>query len=230
MDSKAWQKLFLSIRGEDQDNLVITTAGGPEIAVANIARAEEDVVLIRGRIAGQAESGRLFIVPYQRIVSIYVNRAVLGEEVELFSPSVPAERKEKVAAHVAELAAKAREQANAVEASVRRDQSAPIGLKEQLERLREQAGFSEAPAAAAKPEPRQDSRVAPRFESRPEIKLESRSEPRPETRSERAPAAPSAPESLMLSASPQTPHSHSTIGPPTLPPRLSIPKPPPRSP
>jgi hypothetical protein len=98
--------------------------------------------MIRGRVAGQAENGRLFILPYTRINSVYVNRAVQLEEVELFSPTVSMQRKEEVAKIVAALAEKARQDASAAEKAVRGKDSTPqVDLKRQLEELREKAGF-----------------------------------------------------------------------------------------
>lgn len=142
MDANSWQKLFGSFRPEDQQNLVIAVLGGLEVAVQQIARVEEEIVMIRGRVAGQAENGRLFILPYTRINSVYVNRAVQLEEVELFSPTVSMQRKEEVAKIVAALAEKARQDANAAEKAVRGKDSAPqVDLKRQLEELREKAGF-----------------------------------------------------------------------------------------
>jgi regulator of protease activity HflC (stomatin/prohibitin superfamily) len=134
--------LFSSFRPEDQQNLVIAISGGLEVAVQQIARVEQEIVMIRGRVAGQAENGRLFILPYARINSVYVNRAVQLEEVELFSPTVSMQRKEEVAKIVAALAEKARQDASAAEKAVRGKDAAPqVDLKRQLEELREKAGF-----------------------------------------------------------------------------------------
>lgn len=213
MDSKAWQRLFLSIRPEEQDSLVLSVHGGLEVACQNVARVEEDLVLVRGRISGQAETGRLFILPYDRLAALYVNRAVGNEEVELYSPSVSAERKEKVAALVAELAAKAKQEAAGAEQAMRGETSAAPNLREQLERMREQAGFGQQ---GAKGEPKGPGAPAPAAPTAVTFAGASG-----------APAH-SAPAPNGAGTIPSRPASLSG-GTPTLPPRMSTPKPPPRS-
>jgi hypothetical protein len=68
-----------------------------EIAVEGVARIEQDVILVRGRVAGTADARRVFILPYDRLSSVYVNRPVALEEVDLFSPSISAEEKQRMA-------------------------------------------------------------------------------------------------------------------------------------
>lgn len=120
---------------------MISVTGGLEVAVQQIARIEEEIVMVRGRIAGQAENGRLFLLPFDRINGVYVNRAVALEEVELFSPTVSLQRKEEVAKIVAALAEKARQEATAAEQAAKGKDAPQTDLKRQLEELREKAGF-----------------------------------------------------------------------------------------
>jgi hypothetical protein len=68
-----------------------------EIAVELISRVENEVVLIKGRIAGSADARRIFIIPYDKLAAIYVNRVVANEEVALFSPSISLEEKQTIA-------------------------------------------------------------------------------------------------------------------------------------
>ncbi|MGL5097867.1 MAG: hypothetical protein ACRDD1_19935, partial [Planctomycetia bacterium] len=63
MDAAEWQKLFHSFRPEDQEALVVTTLGGVEIAVQQLVAVEGMFAVIRGRVAGQAEGGRVFLLP-----------------------------------------------------------------------------------------------------------------------------------------------------------------------
>lgn len=219
MDSKTWQKLFQGIRPDDQDSVVISMVGGLEIATQNIARAEEDLVMIRGRVAGEAEYGRLFLLPYEKIAGVCVNRVVNLEEVELFSPTVSQERKEKVAAMVAEHAARARQDAAQAEKVARGEPSGPANLREQLERLREQAGFGGpspeargiSPSTAANVHGNGTTASAP---TAPPL-------PMPASR------APAGAATVPAPADPSQLRTAVTVGPPTLPPRLS-PKPPTR--
>lgn len=151
MDACSWQLLFNSFRPDDHDSLVLSVSGGLEVAVQNVSRVEDDLVLVRGRISGQEDGGRLFIIPYSKLNSVFVNRVVAHEEVELFSPTVSPERKEQVAALVADLANKVKEEAQDAEKSMRNERNGnTLNLKEQLERLREQAGFGGPTPLAAK--------------------------------------------------------------------------------
>jgi hypothetical protein len=80
-----WPTIFHSFRAEDHKFLVVSTSNGLEVAVQEILRVEEGLVMIRGRIAGTADSGRLFLLPFAQLSSVYVNRPVRMEEVDLFS-------------------------------------------------------------------------------------------------------------------------------------------------
>jgi hypothetical protein len=117
MTSESWRKVFQSFRNEDHKLLVVGITTGLEVAVQELAFVEEEMVMIRGRIAGTADSGRAFLLPYAQIASIYVNRPVRTEELELFLPSATPARKLEVSKQVAELEAKLRQEAKQIEAS-----------------------------------------------------------------------------------------------------------------
>jgi hypothetical protein len=97
LEAAGWQKLFQGVRTDDQMTLVIRTTDALEISVEGIARVEDEVILVRGRVAGTADARRVFIIPYDRLSSVYVNRPVAIEEVDLFSPSVSLEEKQRLA-------------------------------------------------------------------------------------------------------------------------------------
>lgn len=142
MTAAEWKKFFSSIRPEEQSELVVTVTGGIEIAVAQISRPEEAAVLLRGRVQGQAEMNRVFIVPYANISVVYVNRVVLAEEVELYSPSTTPERKKEIARMVAEIEARNRDEARQAEAAKMQGTSGgavPVDLRRQLDALKEMA-------------------------------------------------------------------------------------------
>jgi hypothetical protein len=133
-----WPKVFHGFRPDDQKLLVVTTTTGLEVAVQELSRVEADLVMIRGRIAGTAEASRLFLLPYEQLSSIYVNRIVRSEEVELFSPTVTPERKLEVARRVAELERKAKEEALSAEKAKSGNIDIDSALK-RLDTLREQS-------------------------------------------------------------------------------------------
>ena len=147
MDSAGWRQAFSSFRPQDQGIIVIVMSGGMQIAVQEVSRVEDEVVLIRGRIAGTTDAGRLFLIPYSEINLLYVNRSVLQEEAGLFSPSSSLEEKDKIAKHVAELIEKAKREAREAEKAKEDRKGVSVDLVRQLEELRQSAGFaSDAPA------------------------------------------------------------------------------------
>ena len=141
-----WSGVFNSFRLEDHKFLVVSTANGLEVAVQEISRVEEALVIIRGRISGTADAGRLFILPYTQLSSVYVNRIVRTEEVDLFSPSVAPARKLEVARQVADLERRARDEARSAEA----EKNGGLDLSDtmrKLDTLRDQPAANEQTAA-----------------------------------------------------------------------------------
>lgn len=64
MQAYSWKALLRGIPEEHVDNLMLMTVQGTEINVQQILRMDEDVVILRGRIAGSNDAGRIFILPY----------------------------------------------------------------------------------------------------------------------------------------------------------------------
>lgn len=67
MESSAWIILLRRIPPEQHNTLAIVTTVGIEINIQDLVRMEDDHVVIRGRLAGTTDSGRLFFVPYNQI-------------------------------------------------------------------------------------------------------------------------------------------------------------------
>jgi hypothetical protein len=157
-----WPTIFQSFRPEDHKFLVVSTNNGLEVAVQEVTRIEEGLVMIRGRISGTADSGRLFLLPYSQLSSVYVNRPVRLEEVDLFSPSVAPTKKLEIARQVADLERRAREDARLAEAAKNGDVDLADALKK-LDTLRDQpSGVDQIPAL---PEPTKPISVTSRQKS-----------------------------------------------------------------
>jgi hypothetical protein len=157
-----WSAIFNSFRPEDHKFLVVSTSNGLEVAVQDISRVEEGLVLIRGRISGTADSGRLFLLPYHQLSSVYVNRPVRREEVELFSPTVEPGRKLEVARQVADLERRARDEARSAEAAKNGDYDLSDTMKK-LDTLRDQPVTGERPTAQLDHTPPNTSARGPSF-------------------------------------------------------------------
>jgi hypothetical protein len=53
---------------------MITTDGGIDISLQSLLRLEDQFLLARGRLAGTTDAGRIFCVPYDRMVSLSFTR------------------------------------------------------------------------------------------------------------------------------------------------------------
>jgi hypothetical protein len=67
MRADVWKALLGRIPPEQTDNLALTTAEGTEINVQTLLLMEEDWIVLRGRIAGSNEGGRIFCLPYEHL-------------------------------------------------------------------------------------------------------------------------------------------------------------------
>jgi hypothetical protein len=67
MQSSAWIGLLRLIPPDQQDALAIMTTVGIEINLQTILRLEDDYVVIRGRLAGTTDTGRVFFVPFSQM-------------------------------------------------------------------------------------------------------------------------------------------------------------------
>jgi hypothetical protein len=67
MRADLWKALLRRIPEEQLDNLVMMTAQGTEVNVQAILRMEDEVVFLRGRLAGSTDAGRIFILPYEHL-------------------------------------------------------------------------------------------------------------------------------------------------------------------
>ena len=67
MLSSSWIELIRLIPPQRYDNLTVTTSSGMEINIQTVLRAEEEYMVVRGRLSGTTDAGRIFFVPYDQI-------------------------------------------------------------------------------------------------------------------------------------------------------------------
>jgi hypothetical protein len=67
MHSSVWVALLRHIPPDQQDRLMLVTAGGTEIAIGGLLRIDRDFVAIKGRLSGSQDAGRVFFIPYDQI-------------------------------------------------------------------------------------------------------------------------------------------------------------------
>ena len=63
MQNAAWMDLWRKVPPDKHNLLMVMTAVGSEIAIQNVLRIEQDFVVIRGRLAGSSDTGRVFFIP-----------------------------------------------------------------------------------------------------------------------------------------------------------------------
>jgi len=77
MQGSSWLALLEKIPPEQLDNLLFITSNGTGIAVKGVVRAENEYVVVRGRLLGAAEEGGgFFFVPYDQINYVGFQRLV----------------------------------------------------------------------------------------------------------------------------------------------------------
>ena len=92
MQSSVWINLFRRIPPDQHDTLAIVTSVGIEINIQDLLRIEEDHLVIRGRLAGTTDSGRVFFIPYSQINYLGFTKEVkVAQIMAIYGEPVPAE-------------------------------------------------------------------------------------------------------------------------------------------
>ena len=77
MQGSSWMALLEKVPAQQLDNLLFITSNGTGIAVKGIVRAENEYVVVRGRLLGAAEEGGgFFFVPYDQINYVGFQRQI----------------------------------------------------------------------------------------------------------------------------------------------------------
>jgi hypothetical protein len=79
MQAQHWGDLFRRVPLEAQNALLLGLSNGSEIAVQDLLRIDENFLLLRGRIGGTTDTGRLFCLPYQQLTFCCVTRQLPQE-------------------------------------------------------------------------------------------------------------------------------------------------------
>ena len=72
--NQAWIGLFRRIPVDLHDTLALGLTTGSEIVVQKIVKLEPDFMIIRGRLAGTQDTGRLVMVPYPQLTFVAIQR------------------------------------------------------------------------------------------------------------------------------------------------------------
>lgn len=67
MQNSSWVALLRHIPAEQHNQYTLTTSAGIEISVQALLRIEQELVVIKGRLSGSQDAGRIFFIPYDHI-------------------------------------------------------------------------------------------------------------------------------------------------------------------
>jgi hypothetical protein len=81
MQGSAWIALLRLIPAEQIENLALALTSGTEISIQSIIRFEPDYFVIRGRLVGTTDEHAFFIVPFDRINHVTLQRSIKEPEV-----------------------------------------------------------------------------------------------------------------------------------------------------
>src|SRR5262245_25625478 len=81
MQNLTWFALLQRIPPAQHDNLLILTSTGTEIAIQGILRMEEEYLVVRGRLSGTTDAGRVLFLPYNEITFLAFQKPIKEKDV-----------------------------------------------------------------------------------------------------------------------------------------------------
>lgn len=90
MQSSQWVTLLARIPAALHNTLVLITTVGTEVAVQDIFRLEDEYVVLRGRMSGTTDAGRVFFIPYDQVHYIGFQKPLKQEDVLALYGDAPA--------------------------------------------------------------------------------------------------------------------------------------------
>jgi hypothetical protein len=84
MQSRTWISVLRRIPEELHESLMIVTSIGTEICIQTIVRMEPEYLVIRGRLAGNVEVGRVFFIPFNNISHIRLQKEMKEPDIQAF--------------------------------------------------------------------------------------------------------------------------------------------------
>lgn len=78
----AWIGIFRRIPDSLHDVLALGLTTGAEIIVQKIIRLDPEFMMIRGRLSGTQDTGRIVMIPYQQLTFVAIQRYLVDTEVE----------------------------------------------------------------------------------------------------------------------------------------------------
>jgi hypothetical protein len=79
---KVWPQVIREIPEEYYDKLVVMVGTGAELVLQGIIRMDDEFLIVRGRMAGSSDDGRVLVIPYGQITYLGFNKWMAEEEVK----------------------------------------------------------------------------------------------------------------------------------------------------
>ena len=80
--NEAWIAVFRRIPENMHDGLTVGLRSGVEIAIQTILKLEPDFIIMRGRLTGTQEGGKILMMPYAEMTVLSIARPMKDTEVE----------------------------------------------------------------------------------------------------------------------------------------------------
>ncbi|MSQ97375.1 MAG: hypothetical protein EXR98_22870 [Gemmataceae bacterium] len=88
--NEAWIAMFRQIPIALHDTLALGLTTGSEIVIQRIVQLASNFMIIRGRLAGTQDAGRIVLIPYEQLAFLAVQRDLKDAEVEaIFGQDAP---------------------------------------------------------------------------------------------------------------------------------------------
>src|SRR5256885_16257548 len=96
MQGASWITLFRRIPINLHDGLMLTLSTGAEVVMQKFVKLEPDYAILRGRMAGTQDNGRVIVLPYANLIAVNITRrllepeieAIFGKDAQVFAPSL----------------------------------------------------------------------------------------------------------------------------------------------
>lgn len=80
--NQAWITMFRKIPATMHDGLTVGLRSGVEVAIQTILRLEPDFIILRGRLTGTQEGGKILLLPYAEMTVLSIVQPLKDPEVE----------------------------------------------------------------------------------------------------------------------------------------------------
>ena len=82
MDNLAWVAILQAIPADKMNQFTVVITGNTEITLQSILRFDRDFAVLKGRLSGSQDAGRVFFVPYVHMINLGTLYPIKDEDYE----------------------------------------------------------------------------------------------------------------------------------------------------